>query len=143
VEITGRGDANVDARAFQNVPIHKFIEESRVKAAKMAGDLATSIELTDEIRAKIRAQLPEYEKSKPGVPRATEKLLQVVAESYRAAVAERHPAPRKAVRAEVELFLGHKRADSTIARDIWRCRKVGLLGPAEERRAGELPKEES
>lgn len=131
--VTVRSEAGVDASMLRHVPLAAIADEARPKMAKLYESHLERPELRGPDRERVREVLAASR-----VPGEDPDLLELVATTYRRAVIATR-APTKAAHEEL-VRRGHKLSRQQVGKLVMRCRQVGLLGPAEPRRAGERPR---
>jgi hypothetical protein len=106
-------------------------QESRIRRQDRERRLLEQVEELQQRLLKSEAAAESQPPTRPGRRPKPMTHYRKVAELYRHAVAEKHPAPRKKVAEELGVHA------MTVARDLMRARKLGILGPARRGQAGE------
>lgn len=131
VEVSAKG--GVDASLLRSVPLAAIVDEDRLKMAELYEAHLERPELSEAARKRVREVLAAGR-----APAQDPDLLELVATTYRDAAVKTR-APTKAVHEEL-VRRGHDLSRQQVGKLVMRCRQVGLLGPAEPRRAGEQPR---
>jgi hypothetical protein len=129
-KVTIEAAAGVDASMLHRLPLTTIADEARGDMAKLWERHAERPELSEADRKRVRRVLAAAR-----APAADPDLLEVVATTYRQATRATR-APTKAVHEEL-MRRGHELSRQQVGKLVMRCREIGLLGPAEPRRAGE------
>lgn len=127
VELRVRCKGGVDATVLRAVPTAEVIAQARAGQVKLLRKASQWPDLPAADRQRA-AELLDAERR----PEDDLAVLEVVAATYRAA----SRAPAKAVHEEL-VRRGVEVSRPQAGKLIMRCRQLGLLGPAEPRRAGE------
>jgi hypothetical protein len=131
VEISARD--GVDASMVRDLPLRSVADQERPRMATVWRMHLDRPELSEADRKHVRAVLAAAR-----APRDDPELLELIAETYKAAYRKGVP-PTKAVHEKL-LEQGHELSRQQVGKLVMRCRQVGLLGPAEPRRGGEQPR---
>lgn len=127
-----RSPDGVDATMVRDVRVAAEIADARERWLKLNETAIEWPELSEEAKRRT-AELIEAGRRRS--PRDDLDLLELIATTYRTAIAAGRP-PAKAVHDELERRkAGLSRGQ--VGKLIMRCREVGLLGPADGRRGGE------